>query len=184
MVKTLDEIARQTQPGKSGLQLGYSFVYDLLFRDRREKVSSVLEIGILKGASLRMWEEYFPNANIHGIDIHTYDQYPDGKFSERTRIYYADQNKSTDLLMVMNVIGGEKFDMISDDGSHETEHQITSLNTLFPFLKDDGLYIIEDIRSIDEIKPFLKDYNHWFAFPNDDQPEKKNYGAILAIIQK
>lgn len=179
----LDEIAKTTQPGKSSLQLGYSFVYDLLFRDRREKVELVLEIGVLKGASLYMWEKYFPKAFIYGIDLHTYDQYPDGKFTDRIQVFRADQGEEEELLETMDKIG-KKFDMISDDGSHETSDQIISLKTLWPFLKDDGLYIIEDIRSIEEIKPHLDGFNFWFAFPNDNEPEKKNYGTILAIIQK
>ncbi len=58
----------------------YTPFYDLLFRDRREKVFKVLEIGIgtikamahvkgyKAGASLRMWRDYFINAEILGLD--------------------------------------------------------------------------------------------------------------------
>ena len=40
-----------------------------IYRDIREEVRCVLEIGVAGGGSLRMWEEFFPNAIIHGIDI-------------------------------------------------------------------------------------------------------------------
>lgn len=180
---TLDQIAQHTQPGKSGQQLGYSFVYDLLLRDRRNKVKNVLEIGVLKGDSLRMWEEYFPKAMIYGIDLHTYPQYPDGKWTDRIQTFEVDQSKPEELMKVMLDIC-HPLDFISDDGSHKTEDQIVSLKFLLPYLADDGIYVIEDIYEIDAIKPFLAEYNHWFALPNEVDVKNKNYGTIMAIIQK
>ena len=35
----------------------------------RHHVMSVLEIGIYRGASLQMWRDYFPNAQVYGLDI-------------------------------------------------------------------------------------------------------------------
>jgi hypothetical protein len=37
------------------------------------------------------------------------------------------------------------FDIIIDDGSHISEHIITSYRTLFPHLTAHGLYVIEDL---------------------------------------
>ena len=34
-----------------------------------------------------------------------------------------------------------------DYGSHINQHQIESFKTLFPFLKDGGIYIVEDIQT-------------------------------------
>lgn len=175
---TLDEIARGTQPGKSGALLGYSHVYDLLLRDRRDSVKTVLEIGVLKGASLAMWERYFPNANIYGIDIHTYPEHPGGVWRERVRTFEADQSNPEDLRRVANAIG-LSIDFVSDDGSHKTSDQLTSLETLFPFLSPGGIYVIEDIQAIGDIKPFLSRYNHFFAIPNTEEK-----GSIMCIIQK
>ena len=36
---------------------------------RKYKKINILEIGVDNGDSLRLWREYFPNANICGIDI-------------------------------------------------------------------------------------------------------------------
>ena len=45
-------------------------------------------------------------------------------------------------------VGGQKFDVIIDDGSHIPWHQIFTLETIFDtFLKDGGVYIIEDIET-------------------------------------
>jgi hypothetical protein len=37
------------------------------------------------------------------------------------------------------------FDIIIDDGSHHWNHQITTLQQLFPFLKPGGFFVVEDI---------------------------------------
>ncbi len=34
----------------------------------------ILEIGVKEGASIRMWQEYFPEAEIHGLDM--FDEFP------------------------------------------------------------------------------------------------------------
>lgn len=36
----------------------------------REKTQKILEIGISAGNSIRMWLEYFPNAEVHGMELH------------------------------------------------------------------------------------------------------------------
>jgi hypothetical protein len=119
----------------------YTPVYHKLLKSRRETVKRVLEIGVNSGSSLRMWREYFPNAEIFGIDID-----PNCIITEpRIKCVVADQGNSHSLLDAMNQFGSDKFDLIVDDGSHMTDHQIISANTLEKFLSDTGMYIIEDI---------------------------------------
>ena len=90
-----------------------------------------------------MWEEYFPNADLHFIDI-TFDnvQYR----SDRSRYYLCDQNNSAQLLDFIQSSGGN-FDVILDDGGHTMSQQITSFCTLFPHVKSGGMYIIEDLHT-------------------------------------
>ena len=47
----------------------YLVYYWLHFRDIRLKVTRVLEVGVFTGESIQMWEEFFPNVIIYGIDI-------------------------------------------------------------------------------------------------------------------
>ena len=49
----------------------YGYVYDQLFPTevQRRAVRRVLEIGVYRGGSLRGWREWFPKAEIHGLDI-------------------------------------------------------------------------------------------------------------------
>ena len=39
------------------------------------------------------------------------------------------------------------FDVIIDDGSHLNQHQIFTFETLYPFVKDGGVYVIEDVQT-------------------------------------
>ncbi len=110
------------------------------FRDIRHQVTKVLEIGIQSDRSIKMWEEFFPNAEIYGIDIE-----PDclAFAGNRRKIFIGNQIDETFLNNVLKEAGGA-FDIIIDDGSHRVYHQLKSFNILFPKLKSHGIYVIED----------------------------------------
>src|SRR5208283_4650918 len=133
----LDELAKKYSADKSSLYHNYAEKYDQLFSQLREETTSLLEIGVYKASSVKMWEEYFPNAIIYGLDIDPQcKQYE----SERIKIITADQGNESQL-KELEKLG--TFDIIVDDGSHINEHQIISFKTLFPFLKRGGIYVIE-----------------------------------------
>lgn len=119
----------------------YTTIYHDLLGHRRENIKRVLEVGVNAGSSLRMWREYFPNALIIGLD----NNYDCLFMEDRIMCILADQGDRKSLLAAMEYAGG-KFDLIIDDGSHELHHQILTMNTLAPFLEDDGIYVVEDIR--------------------------------------
>jgi hypothetical protein len=89
-----------------------------------------------------MWEEYFPKARIIGADIA-----PACKRFERGRITIEllDQSNIEELTRVAVAHG--PFDIVIEDGSHFWEHQITTLRTLFPFVRNDGFYVVEDLQT-------------------------------------
>ncbi len=51
---------------------------------------------------------------------------------------------------MLQISQGHPFDFILDDGSHEREHQATSMRVLAPHLSDIGVYVIEDISRLDK----------------------------------
>lgn len=102
-----------------------------------------LEIGVYMGGSLRMWRDFFsPHSKLTFIDLN-----PDCKSLEipGTEIRIGDQSDVPFLLGTANERG--PFDVIVDDGSHMCDHQIITFQTLWPHLKDGGLYIVEDVHS-------------------------------------
>lgn len=124
--------------GKTLLDI-YQSYFDFPFQmQSQSKAINLLEIGVLDGASLLTWQEYFKNANIYGIDI----KVPEIN-SERIKIFQADQGDVRDLERVYRQIN-EKLDIIIDDGSHVNEYTLTAFNFFWNKLNSGGLYIIED----------------------------------------
>jgi predicted O-methyltransferase YrrM len=115
-------------------------------------VKRVLEIGVAKGNSLRMWADYFPQAEIFGVDNN-----PDYLYSDDGRIksFLGDQSTQEKLLAVMNEIGGT-FDLIIEDGSHNSPDQVVSANTLVPLLAPGGIYVAEDVCHPEDVLQHLK----------------------------
>lgn len=128
--------------GEEGRGHDYLRLYERFSRTDRESVRSVLEIGVQKGASIRMWQEYFPNAQIYGLDISESALAVTG---ERISISLVDQSDADALEAFANQYG--PFDLIVEDGSHIWSHQITSLRVLLKHVKPGGQYIVEDLHT-------------------------------------
>lgn len=150
----------------------YGTVYYGLFNHCRNDFKLVLEVGIgstnkdipcnmtpngSPGASLRVWKEFFPNAQIFGCDI---DQ--DILFSEdRIKTFYADQLNCETIKEMWNDIHKTDFDLILDDGLHSYEANYNFFIHSYGRLKSGGVYIIEDVGNsyLKKLKSSLKDYN-------------------------
>jgi len=132
----------------------YIPMYEALFHQRQ--VFRLLEIGIgfkdlmvpflpagveyCHGSSLKMWAEYFPEADIFACDIRE-----DALINEgRIRSITCDHGSAQQLTELVTWAGGD-FDVIIDDGSHQTEHQIMTASLLLPWVKPGGVYVIEDV---------------------------------------
>lgn len=118
----------------------YDRFYPRFLENLRAQEFNMLEIGIYEGGSLKLWEEYFPHAQIFGIDIN----YTECE-SDRCQIYQFDQSKQEELKEASQTIPKCKF--IIDDGSHNPHHQlITFLEFFENLLEYGGVYIIEDVE--------------------------------------
>jgi hypothetical protein len=123
--------------------LHYFNIYEENFSKFKKKKITILEIGIAKGGSLRMWKNYFSSdSTIVGIDIN-----PECKKFEKDNIktYIGNQ---TDVNFLSSVIKDiDKPDIIIDDGGHTSNQQIISFNYLFGHLNDKGIYLVEDTHA-------------------------------------
>ncbi len=106
-----------------------------------EKNIKILEIGVQNGGSIQIWRQIFgQTASIWGIDIDP--RCAEMELDAEIRIgSSADRNF---LKKISNEAG--YFDLIIDDGSHHSKHQRIALECLFPYLSNDGSYVIEDIE--------------------------------------
>jgi hypothetical protein len=125
----------------------YGHTYGALFRRFKYRPIKLLEIGIggndrrLGGESLNAWQAYFPFARIIGCDIEDKRKLA----TPRTAIYRLDQSSREQLEELCRK--EQPFDIIIDDGSHLSKHQLLSFMVLFPSLSPRGLYIIEDVQT-------------------------------------
>ncbi len=114
--------------------------YESHFSKIKNKKINILEIGILNGESLKLLKNYFGKSNIYGIDINKIELNED-----RIKTYQMSQ---VDFEAFEKNFENIKFDVIIDDGSHMTKHQIDSFTYLFKNkLNNGGLYIIEDLHT-------------------------------------
>ena len=111
--------------------------YEKLFSELKTIPIKYLEIGIAKGGSLEWAKNYFAKgSSILGVDIQLPAEIPGTSF------YRINQNNSEELKKLGKAHG--EFDIIIDDGSHMRRETENTFNCLFPFLKTNGCYLIED----------------------------------------
>jgi len=142
MTATLDELGLRFGTDKASQFHNYLNFYESFMAPLRERPITLLEIGVFHGASLATWAEYFPHAKIVGVDIQpSAKQYA----SERVQIELADQSNLQHLAELCAKHG--PFDIVIEDGSHMWEHQTTTLRALFPFVRNGGTYVVEDLQT-------------------------------------
>lgn len=137
---SLDRLGLKYGTDKASNHHNFLQFYERFLGHLRQLPITLLEIGVYQGGSIRTWEEYFPNARIIGMDI---DPNTRRFATQRITIEMADQSNIQDLVRVGVQHG--PFDLIVDDGSHIWDHQILTLQYLYPFLRPGGYYILEDI---------------------------------------
>ena len=121
---------------------GFTDIYERFFYPLKYAPIKIFEIGIAEGASLSLWEKYFPHATVYGIDI--FDR--SDLNSKRIKTFVADQAKRNQLMRFIRKYGNA-YDIILDDGGHSMPQQQISFGFLFKFVKPGGYYIIEDLHT-------------------------------------
>jgi hypothetical protein len=132
----LDILALKYGTDKASNFHNYTEIYYNFFNPIKDNILNILEIGVFQGNSLRMWKDFFKNANIYGLDINN-----DCYFKE-DRIEVIIDNQ-TDINIINKI--PDNLDLIIDDGGHKSEQQIQSFNLLFSKIKPGGTYIVEDV---------------------------------------
>src|SRR5678816_85768 len=139
-MRSLDQIALLYGTDKSSRGHSYCQYYEIFFDAIRFKEINLLEIGIDKGDSVRMWREYFSHGEIHGIDIRGGYEYLN---QEGIKTHIVDQSQVGALEMFGETFD-QYFDVIICDGSHNGDDDTITFNVLFKYLKAGGLFAIED----------------------------------------
>lgn len=131
---TLIELAEKYGTDKVGH--GYIPFYE---RTIPKNPKRLLEIGVKAGSSIRMWREYFPDTEIHGLDLFEEFPVPDIKGA----IFHKGNQCNHALLGRLRLLN---FDVIIDDGSHNARDQMMTFFGLF----NGKHYYIEDVHCNDD----------------------------------
>jgi len=133
----------------------YASIYEMFFGSIRFEVKSVLEVGIgtndpeipssmgvtgSPGASLRVWEDYFPDAEVIGIDIDDKILFKEGRITT----FQCDQTDPISIGKFFKNCHVKSFDIIIDDGLHTQEAASVFFENAWGRLEPYGMYFIED----------------------------------------
>lgn len=125
----------------------YLKIYENHFKRFQGKNPTILEVGVSEGGSLEMWNHYFDGeCFIYGIDKNKACKSVPKKLgannmkifigSQEDRVFWSKFKKKT-----------PKFDILIDDGGHRPEHQITTFEEMYERVKDNGVYLCEDLQT-------------------------------------
>jgi SAM-dependent methyltransferase len=121
---------------------GYYRVYEKKFAPLKNLPVKLLELGVAKGGSLKLWRDYFETGTIVGLDS---EAMPQKDSANQLHIYKGKQEDITLLDTIRDECAPEGFDIIIDDASHLAEPTRTSFwHLLKHHLKPGGIYVIED----------------------------------------
>jgi hypothetical protein len=140
---------------------GYTNTYSNIFTPIKDKVTSILEIGLgtlnttipssfagnlqhfehyKPGGSLRVWRDYFPNADIFGGDIDAEILFEE----DRIKTFYLDQ-LNLKSYQKLNSLIPNNLDLVIDDGLHSIDSSLLTLKFFLKKIKINGHICIEDI---------------------------------------
>lgn len=131
--------------------------YETEFYSKRDVPLKILEVGMYRGGSIRLWLEWFNSATLVGIDNNP--SYFLGEITDpRATILFQDGYAKP----TVDMFDDNTFDYIIDDGPHTLDSQINVVRLWIDKLKSGGKFIIEDIRSAsaaETIKNSVSDLN-------------------------
>ena len=141
----------------------YHTVYESVFESRRNEPIKILEVGIWKGTSHQSWLDYFPNAEVYGIDIFTRVQPEDVPALQDDRCHYIKAD-STDPRIQGHIEAAWgkdiTFDFIIDDGLHTPSANKKTFENLWEYTAKGGSFLIEDVWPINKMT-FDEARNPW-----------------------
>jgi hypothetical protein len=184
---SLEELVDNSRTDKN-TKHSYLPLYQKLLISKKETAKNVLEIGICNGGSIKLWFDFFKNANVYGLDIMDSNNVWEGiKNNEKITLYTSTDAYNNDFFITNFLNKNIKCDFILDDGPHTLESMKQFIKLYSQIMTDDGILIIEDVQLLDwidilknevpeNLKQFVKIY--------DLRQNKNRYDDIVFTIDK
>lgn len=198
--ENLTDLADRYGSDKGSTKHRYTELYHMLFHPYRQRKITFLEMGLLIGGpehgidkdretgdcpSIRMWLEYFPKAEIHGLDVSDFSWFKHDRFT----FHRCDMDARAEIAKVAESLPAP--DIIIDDASHASHHQQNAFLELFPKLVSGGLYIIEDLRwqpepyeipGITKTAALFRSFQNDRRFSHSDPAVAEEFDALIPEI--
>lgn len=138
-------------PNKIYLQKGRRFLSALAKAVDQASPKRIVEIGILNGGSTIYWAERYNVDRLIAFELSPQapflTQYLERHgLTEKVRVHFG--ISQGDKIAVRNVLladlAGSSIDAVIDDASHWLVETKTAFETIFPFVRSGGVYVIED----------------------------------------
>lgn len=182
---SLEEIVDNSRTDKNTVH-SYLPLYQEILISKKETAKHVLEVGIYKGGSIKLWNDFFTNATVYGLDVMNSDHVWDGiKNNDKIILHTSTDAYNQDFFNTH--ISNKNFDFMLDDGPHSLESMKQFIKLYSQVMTDDGVLIIEDVQSWDwieilknEVPKHLKE----FVKVYDLRHIKNRYDDIVFTIDK
>jgi cephalosporin hydroxylase len=157
----------------------YTEVYERLFAPFQMECKAVLEVGVQTGGSMHLWNGYFPNAIIYGIDVDIY-QNQCREHAPRIRLIHANAYTKE----CASTFAPKSLDIVIDDGPHTFESMYNVISLYLPAVRPGGYLIIEDIQSMDWIPALRRQVPTGIEITVEDRRHiKGRYDDVLLILR-
>ena len=184
---SLAQISDNSRTDKNTVH-SYLPLYQELLISKKETAKNVLEVGIDRGGSIKMWSDYFTNATVYALDIQPLENFWDGiKNKERIILHTSTDAYNNDFFITHFLNKNIKCDFMLDDGPHTLESMKQFIKLYSQIMTDDGILIIEDVQSwdwIDILKNEVPEHLKQFIKIYDLRPNKNRYDDIVFTIDK
>lgn len=158
----------------------YIEVYEEVLAPYRKTANNILEIGLMSGESLRMWDEYF-TGTVYGMDC---DIRPHGGLADLTGAIKDGLNvcigDATNPADISKHFQGIKFDVVIEDAGHHIDQQVAIFEAVFPYMARGSIYIIEDVQDIDRDRKLFEGLG---GLVIDRRHIKNRYDDVLVIFK-
>jgi cephalosporin hydroxylase len=184
---SLEKIVNNLKTDKNTIH-SYLPLYQNLLISKKETAKIVLEIGIYRGGSIKLWSDFFTNATVYGLDIMSInDVWEEIKNKDKIILHTSKDAYNEDFFIANFLYKNIKCDFMLDDGPHSLESMKQFIKLYSQIMTDDGILIIEDVQCIDwidllknEVPEHLKRYIKVY----DLRPNKNRYDDIVFTIDR
>ena len=163
-------------------------LYQKLLISKKKTAKHVLEIGIYNGGSIKLWNNFFTNATVYGLDIMNINNVWEGIKNNKNIILHTSIDAYNNDFFITNFLNKNiKCDFMLDDGPHTLESMKQFINLYSQIMTDDGILIIEDVQSwgwIDILKNEVPENLKQYIKTYDLRRIKNRYDDIVFTIDK